>query len=52
MQIQELNQFSIYQDSGITLAANSRQSEAQIININNGNQNIGQISACIDFSNL
>ena len=31
---------------------NSRQSEAQIININNGNQNIGQITACIDFSNL
>ena len=31
---------------------NSRQSEVQIININNGNQNIGQITACIDFFNL
>jgi len=40
----------------ITLMAidevNSQQSDIQIININNGNQNIGQITACIDLSNL
>jgi hypothetical protein len=32
--------------------ANSQQSNIQIININNEYQNIGQITACIDYSNL
>jgi hypothetical protein len=29
---------------------NSQQSDIQIVNINNGDQNIGQITACIDLS--